>query len=405
LTTPETILSQSPVFFCGAGISIDPPAGLPDWHHLRDYTIEAIGSRHPFLTPYISDLTSIEMMAIPGKRGMTPEVVASIIAEGCSGYFESFASLNQGEPNANHLCIARAAKASLIQFIVTTNFDLFLEAALRAAGVAFRIYRTNEEFATFEAGPGVHLLKLHGCISVPVTITVTVEDEGKGLSEHKLRALELLLERFPFAFWGYSGADLKIDLDYLRMMTARDRAIGFVWSLHEKGDYREVPNRYLIALQAAYGQRGSIAHGLFPRAIEAALGVESGDAGLGQTAADRNAWLAAKDAALRASLFRWADDNVAPLLACSIFGRLLQHNGQHRQALACFGEMASLAENWDDGVPFANALVGAWIGMARQHRQLGANAEAVVILQRVLKLARDIEHRGQQAIILGFRLN
>jgi|266.fasta.fasta_contig_41_2998611_length_684_multi_1_in_0_out_0_2 hypothetical protein len=33
--------------FCGAGISLDPPAGLPDWHDLRDLTIAAVATRDP----------------------------------------------------------------------------------------------------------------------------------------------------------------------------------------------------------------------------------------------------------------------------------------------------------------------------------------------------------------------
>ena len=36
---------QQAVVFCGAGISIEPPAGLPDWSKLRDYTLQAIAGK------------------------------------------------------------------------------------------------------------------------------------------------------------------------------------------------------------------------------------------------------------------------------------------------------------------------------------------------------------------------
>ena len=157
---------------------------------------------------------------------------------------------------------------------------------------------------------------------------------------------------------GYSGADLKIDLDYLRMMTARDRAIGFVWSLYQKGDYREAQS-LLLDLQVAYGQRGLIAHGLFPRAIEAALGEKSGDVRLGAPAADGGAWFGRERhgaAGVSVPLGR-RQRGAAP--GVQHLRKVLQHNGQHRQALACFGEIASLAENWGDGVPSCKRARGA----------------------------------------------
>ena len=40
----SAIKARSIVLFCGAGISIDPPATLPDWKTLRDETIRAVAS-------------------------------------------------------------------------------------------------------------------------------------------------------------------------------------------------------------------------------------------------------------------------------------------------------------------------------------------------------------------------
>src|SRR5688572_4642565 len=81
------------VLFCGAGISMDPPAGLPDWHLLRDETIHAIASQDAYLDKFVQTLTTVPMIGMPGKRGLTPEIVASAISSRCEGYFESFRAL------------------------------------------------------------------------------------------------------------------------------------------------------------------------------------------------------------------------------------------------------------------------------------------------------------------------
>ena len=96
----QLLNKQQVVLFVGAGVSLNPPAGLPDWHMLRDYTLEAVASKYDFLNSYLEKLTAIEMLAAPAKRGMTPEVVASEISRSCPKYFESFKGLKTGSPNA-----------------------------------------------------------------------------------------------------------------------------------------------------------------------------------------------------------------------------------------------------------------------------------------------------------------
>ena len=86
------------------------------------------------------------MISIPDRRGLAPEMVASMINANCSGYFESFRALEEGTPNYNHRLIATVAAQGLIRYLVTTNFDTFLEAALEESGVPYVVYRDEEEF-------------------------------------------------------------------------------------------------------------------------------------------------------------------------------------------------------------------------------------------------------------------
>jgi len=111
--------------FCGAGISLDPPAGLPDWHDLRDLTIAAVATRDPTSAAYIGRLTAVEMLAQAGKRGMTPELVASVLADATPAYFDSLDALHDGEPNANHEAVAALAAEGLVQHVVTTTSTAF----------------------------------------------------------------------------------------------------------------------------------------------------------------------------------------------------------------------------------------------------------------------------------------
>lgn len=330
--------------FCGAGISQDPPAGLPDWHDLRDLTISAVAAREPTTAAFIDRLTGVEMLAQAGKRGMTPELVASLLADATPAYFESLAALHDGEPNANHEAVAALAAQGLVQHVITTNFDRFLERALEQRGVPFRVYRTDDDYASFApADEGVHLLKIHGCITMPSTIIATVEQEGGGLRRPIRAALERLLVSHWLLFWGYSGADLKIDLDYLGMVTLVDQARGFFWSCFRSGDYEEKPHPLVLELAGLYGDRALVGAALAPDAIAAAL-----QDGLRPTATavameDRFAWRNAKRARLLTALDGWAARNISPLTACHAIGSLLNIEGAHTQAIACFRRMRDLA--------------------------------------------------------------
>ena len=122
--TMDALKQKGCVLFVGAGISISPPAGLPNWHNLRDWTLEAVGNQDVNLQSYLPKLTELDMIGSPGRKGMTPELVASVILSVCPNYFDSLEVLDDGSPNENHVLIALLAKLGLIRYIITTNFDL-----------------------------------------------------------------------------------------------------------------------------------------------------------------------------------------------------------------------------------------------------------------------------------------
>jgi tetratricopeptide (TPR) repeat protein len=344
--------------FCGAGISQDPPAGLPDWHDLRDLTIAAVASRDPVAAGYVTRLTAVDMLAQPGKRGMTPELVASVLADATPAYFESLRALHDGEPNANHDCIAELAARGHLQHVVTTNFDGFIERAFERRAVPLRVVRTDEEFAAFAPdADGIQLLKIHGCITMPSTITATVEQEGAGLRPPIRAALEHLLISRWLLFWGYSGADLKIDLDYLGMVSAADRARGFFWSCFRSADFEETPHPLVVELAGIYGARAIVAPGLAPDAIAGVLPAAARSQAPALAGEDKVRWQQAKHARLAATLDAWATTSASAQLACRAVGSLLNVEGAQADAITCFRRMRELAHDAGSGAEVCRALV------------------------------------------------
>src|SRR5437660_914710 len=390
MTLPSSFRQNRAVVFSGAGISLEPPAGLPNWHQLRDHTLDAVAGRHPTPAKFAPALKAVEMLAEPGRRGLTPEVVASEIERTTRHYFDALVALDDGLPNANHLLLARLARANLISVLITTNFDRFLERALEQEGIAFRVYRTEEEISRFPRGSaareGVHVVKLHGCLSLPKTITATVEQEARGLSPAKNDMLDSLLREFLFVFWGYSGADLKIDLDYLRMVSTSEQAKGFVWNLYRSADFQETPNPNVLSLQKLYASRGNVEIGLLPGALEALVEPPPRQP---HTTAELQAWTEQKTRRLKASLDAWAIENVVDFEACAVIGHLLLMSGLPDEAAECFEQMLALGRASNT----ARVIGAAFNNLGNVDKASGRNEAAVEHFRESLNYQPDDPER------------
>lgn len=194
----EAVRHGNVVLICGAGISVNPPSTLPDWKALRNETVRAVSGNDGELSRSAERLLERELISVPGNRGLAPEVVASTISSVTPAYFQALTALRGTEPNSNHIVIARAARRGLLRHIISTNWDDLIEAAFVKENVAFRVFRTNQEFAECEfetESPIVQLYKIHGCLTQPDSITARVEDEARGLPETKAALLRWLLTR------------------------------------------------------------------------------------------------------------------------------------------------------------------------------------------------------------------
>lgn len=117
-------------------------------------------------------------------------------------------------PNLAYISLALAAKAGCIDRFITTNFDQCLEASLSRIGVDFSVFVSIEDFLRPRIASGsrkVELIKLHGCISQPESLGITIEKVGRNLKHPNLdRCLNAIVRGQPtenLVFLGYSGSD------------------------------------------------------------------------------------------------------------------------------------------------------------------------------------------------------
>ena len=382
------------VLFCGAGISLDPPAGLPCWNKLRDGTLEAIASLDRYLQSIVAILLDMEMLSDPTKKGLTPEIVASEIANHSEGYFEIFRSLANGKANANHIYLAMSG----FRYIVTTNFDTFIEKAFDEKNIEFKTYRSTEEFLTFNKDdPGVHLFKLHGCISRPSTIIATIEQEAKGLTIAKKEILRYLLERYYFLFWGYSGADLKIDIDYLQMVSCANNAKGFVWNFWQQDEQ----NIYVNKLAKLYGEKAIITQGKFPQLLhELTQEIEIEK----YSDAQKHLWQKNKNEELDLALQKWSNQYLTPDKSCNMLGRLFLHSGKFTEALSCFERCLDICKQ--PSVEKVEALLN--IGVVYKHLEEYTQAltyfgKAQLISEKHLYTKETVASLNNIGVIYGYQ--
>ncbi len=213
------LLKEGIVVFCGAGISIPPPSCSPSWWTLTEEILKAFFDRVP------EDYNLPKDMIIKDPE-RTPEEVfeafSNILDE---RMYKAFEVLNVAEPNANHYALARLAKKGILKACFTTNFDIYLEKALKEEGVDFKLLVENIEYEKYfethirniETNHKFILCKVHGTIERPNTIVsvASAYKSAKGFSAPKGNVFKKLIETYPCVFLGYSGWDFN-HLNYRR---------------------------------------------------------------------------------------------------------------------------------------------------------------------------------------------
>jgi len=268
------------VVFCGAGISMVPPSCLPSWWQLNEQIVTSLAA---LIEPYCGAAQAQAWAALLNARrnagSFPPEYQAEMISQhfGAS-YFKVLQCLDGDEPNEVHLSLAALAKAGVVRFIVTSNFDRLLERAFARGGVPLDVHSTAAHFeslaARLEAGPPpdapCQLIKLHGTVEDPDTLVDTLAQRMRGLSPAICGVLRWCLRRHRWLFMGYSGADLDANPQYLCLQAEAPAAVGLSWLVRDAAD---VPVAASVArIVSLYGDRAEVLRGQLPGWLRQAFG-------------------------------------------------------------------------------------------------------------------------------------
>jgi tetratricopeptide (TPR) repeat protein len=198
----RTIKERNLALFCGAGISKN--SGLPLANELKKYVLEKLPLNQ-------KEVAEVMDSTFPFEAFM----------ESISESTDVFKILNlfaDGQPNINHILVARLAKMGYLNTIFTTNFDLLIEEALKSEGlkenVAYQRYYDEEHFSSVDLGnssDGLRIFKIHGTIDHVDSIRTTLEAVASTtLSDKRWEILRYLFStgrHKKVLIVGYSASD------------------------------------------------------------------------------------------------------------------------------------------------------------------------------------------------------
>ena len=159
----KSIKAKETLVFCGAGISFH--SGLPTVDKFMPYILEKLG------------VTKDEKEMIINSKLPFEAFIETLV--GGSDPSKIFDIFDLGEPNTNHILLAKLAKAGCITTICTTNFDQLIEKAFNAnklvRGVNYRVYYKEGDFDNIDWQENIiRLIKIHGSIEDRKNMAITI---------------------------------------------------------------------------------------------------------------------------------------------------------------------------------------------------------------------------------------
>lgn len=232
----EAAKRQRIVLMAGAGVSGAVPSSLPGWYGINSMIVSALSER---IDAYIGkpSYTAKVRAAIDARRndnGFPPDYQAQILEENCGAdYFRALQSLDVDACNSAHEAIAWLAKHGVLAAIVTTNFDRLIEHALKAQRVRFQVAYEPKSYArclqALDGTGPLQVLKVHGCVRDHRSLVDTLKQRLLGRNNDLEACLTKLLAAHPWAFLGFSAADLETDDNYLRLIPGAASSPGIVY--------------------------------------------------------------------------------------------------------------------------------------------------------------------------------
>ncbi len=207
----QRALASGITFFVGAGISVG--SGLPSQDEMKNEILRLLCEGDSFLENLYrrrKRLWEHQMHNV-----MLESFLQLIQAEDkCT--IQKFASIfKHGTPSGYHECIASLLASGRVKAVITTNFDRLIEFAYsrhvteRGERRPSKLNVVIEDALKTDIGNHPLLLKLHGCASLPNSLSLTLGRVGTGLEPWKEQVLKRL-SKTTFVFLGYSDRDSDI---------------------------------------------------------------------------------------------------------------------------------------------------------------------------------------------------
>lgn len=228
--------------FVGAGISI--ASGLPGWYDFKNLLLTSFLNSFD-LKEWPFSVQPLDFLKKFIGRLNRPEVTMQFFNDVDNGsLLKCLEIFKIGKFNDNHYAIAQAAEMGKIPFVITTNFDTFIEDALNKKSINCKVISNSSQakqcFEEIKAGSvpstktnTVIIFKIHGTVDNNDGIITTLSDSSKYLNKDKFNLLQLIFSKYKILFAGYAGNDDDI---YPAVYDCADMSKGFIWLLRPKDE-------------------------------------------------------------------------------------------------------------------------------------------------------------------------
>lgn len=211
--TLQNIESNKVHIWCGAGISIDFPCGLPSGYGLSFHIFEQFMEYNDQIQEKWKDCNEIIKKYIMTHDCVRPEIAVSCITridklKTTIAFHERFASINKVTNNDNHDLLARLMHQGCL--IYTTNFDTCIEQAYE--DLFHRKLRRqtlcNKKVVRYIAEEGGEIYHLHGTFEYGKEAGSSIENVMTGFDTATLNMIKnAFSENCVNIFLGYSLSD------------------------------------------------------------------------------------------------------------------------------------------------------------------------------------------------------
>lgn len=216
----------------GAGISYNHPSHVPLAGQIQDEILRQIWKQSPLLQELglqkedklPAEAEFVNLLKGADKTALRFELLMQVIADSTQDLKSLLPLFKTKKFNQIHRFIAESFKRN--NQVVTTNFDVLIEEAVKRQQGTAQIVAVDKDFLKVkgEIARKRCIFKIHGTLEQEESIKATLRQVGKsGLAfmweRGKGEVFERLIKRYHLLFLGYSGTD---DFDIMSKLIITD---------------------------------------------------------------------------------------------------------------------------------------------------------------------------------------